>query len=69
MHELRIVCGLYCSVQDASDDQTKDEDSGTGTILLITLDRFALKSFNASFGLIQDKNLSECCISLSVQVI
>ena len=49
--------------------QTQSEDAGTS--LLITMDKFALRSFNASLGLIMEDNLSKLignvsCVYISI---
>ena len=36
-------------------------DKNPGTSLLITLDKFALRSFDASLGVITDNNISKLC--------
>ena len=47
-------------MEPLQDFNANDEHSDTtGTNLVVTLDRFALNSFNASLGLIQNDNISE----------
>ena len=73
---LQTFIGVVSEVLNISNEQSSEQakrkrrqgKEDPGTSLLITLDKFALQSFNASLGLVMNDNLSKLMSTIYMYV-